>query len=167
MRFSRFILIGGVCALLNNILVIGLSHCGIHYLGATLLAFGPVLVVGYALHTVFTFEAPASWLSFGRYALAMAANYPIWIVALYTFCDLLGFSVTIAAPVTTTLVMLWNYSSARWALFVAPSADSATTPSSIEGSARWIVSLSTTSHAACRRMRRSILGASRFINTSL
>lgn len=167
MRFSRFILIGGVCALLNNILVIALSHCGIHYLGASLLAFGPVLVVGYALHTVFTFEAPASWLSFGRYALAMAANYPIWIVALYTFCDLLGFSVTIAAPVTTALVVLWNYSSARWALFAAPSADSATPPSSIEGSARWIVSLSTTSHAACRRMRRSILGASRFINTSL
>lgn len=119
MRLSRFVIIGGVCALLNNILMIGFAHYGFNYLRATFLAFGPVLFTGYALHAIFTFETSASCLSFVRYTLAMAANYPVWIVALYIFCDLLGVSVAIAAPITTVLVFLWNYMAARWALCAA------------------------------------------------
>jgi putative flippase GtrA len=116
MRLSRFVLIGGLCALLSNVLVITFTHFGFGYLVASCLAFGPVLLVGYLLHTSVTFETSASPLLFARYALAMAANFPLWIAALYLFCDVLNVPVAIAAPTTTALIFLWNYTSTKWAL---------------------------------------------------
>jgi putative flippase GtrA len=116
MKFPRYIIIGGVCALISNILIIGFARSGFNYFLATCLAFGPVLLVGYALHTSFTFETSASWLSFGRYTLSMLVNYPVWFASLYLFCNLFGVSVTIAAPATTIILFIWNYLSAGWAL---------------------------------------------------
>jgi putative flippase GtrA len=120
MTLSRFVLVGAACATLNNILVIGLVGFGIHYFFSTALAFGPVLCVGYGLHTNFTFRSPASWPSFVRYTLAMLMNFPIWNIGLYVLCDLFGVSICLAAPTTTALVFSWNFISARWAL-LAPS----------------------------------------------
>jgi putative flippase GtrA len=122
MRFPRFVLIGGLCALLSNILVIAFVHYGFGYLVASFLAFGPVLLVGYSLHSIVTFGTPVSQLSFVRYALAMATNFPLWVAALYVFCDVFNVTVAIAAPATTVLLFLWNYISAKWALL--PSARS-------------------------------------------
>jgi putative flippase GtrA len=115
MRFSRFVAVGGLCALLTNVLVIGLVHHGFGSVAATALAFVPVLLVGYALHTVVTFGARPCQRSFARYALATAVNFPVWIAALYVFCDALKVSISIAAPLTTVLIFLGNYVSAKWA----------------------------------------------------
>ena len=114
-RFPRFAAVGGLCALLTNVLVIGLVHRGFGTLAATTVAFVPVLLVGYALHTIITFGARASQRSFVRYAITTAANFPIWIAALYVFCDALKVSISIAAPLTTLLIFLGNYASAKWA----------------------------------------------------
>lgn len=116
MRLPRFILVGALCAGLSNLLIISFILLGVHYAVATLIAFGPVLVVGYCLHAAVTFDAPMSWASFRRYALGMAANYPIWLAALYLFCDLLALPAPIATPLATVLVVVWNYACARWAL---------------------------------------------------
>jgi putative flippase GtrA len=116
MRLPKFVVIGGICALLNTVLVVALASHGFNYIKASCLAFGPVLCVGYTLHTIFTFETSASWRAFARYSLVMLTNYPMWIGSLYILCDLLDFSVAIAAPVTTGLLFLWNYISAKWAL---------------------------------------------------
>jgi putative flippase GtrA len=119
MRFSRFASVGALCALLSNILVIAFAHYGFGYLVASLLAFGPVLLVGYALHTTITFKTTSSYLSFFKYTVAMAVNVPLWIGALWIFCDLFNSPVAIAAPTTTALIFLWNYLSAKWALVAA------------------------------------------------
>jgi putative flippase GtrA len=116
MTVSRFVLVGGICALLNNALVIGFAGIGLGYVQASCLAFGPVLVVGYGLHAVFSFNASASWSGFARYSLAMLANFPLWIAGLYVQCGLLGSSATTAAPVTTGLLLMWNYLATRWAM---------------------------------------------------
>jgi putative flippase GtrA len=123
MKLSRFVVTGGLCALLNNTLVIVLVHAGFGSAVASVMAFGPVLLIGYALHSVFTFGTAPSGLSFRRYAFAMAANFPIWIAALYVFCEVLKVSVAIAAPATTVLIFLWNYVSVKWAFI--PSTGSA------------------------------------------
>ena len=112
---SRFVVVGGLCAVLSNAAVIILVHHGFTSLIATLLAFGPILIIGYALHSVFTFAAEPSRLTFTRYTLATLANFPIWTAALYIFCDVLRVSVAIVAPATTALVFVWNYLSAAWA----------------------------------------------------
>jgi putative flippase GtrA len=114
-RVERFVAIGALCALLSNVAVIVLVRHGFSSVTASLLAFGPVLAMGYALHAVFTFGTPPSRLTFGRYALATAANFPVWIAALYVLRDLLGSPIAIATPVATALIFLWNYAAAKWA----------------------------------------------------
>jgi putative flippase GtrA len=120
MRLSRFLLIGGFCAALNNALVIGLSFAGLDPLVASLLAFLPVLVAGFALHSLLTFETAMSKAAFLRYALAMATNFPAWSASLFILSDLLGAPVAYAAPTTTMMLVAWNFLSARWALTHRP-----------------------------------------------
>lgn len=116
MRPARYLIVGGACALVNNILVIAFAYMGAGYGKASALAFGPVLAFGYASHTFFTFETSASLVSFVRYALTMLTNYPLWIVSLFVLCDLLSLPVQIAAPLTTALAFAANYVMAKWAL---------------------------------------------------
>lgn len=119
MRFPRFVAVGGLCALISNVAVIVLVRCGFTSMIASLLAFPPVLLIGYALHSFFTFGVPATRVTFGRYALAIATNFPAWAALLYTFCDVLRVPVTIVAPAATALIFLWSYVAARWALLPA------------------------------------------------
>ncbi len=116
MRLPRFLLFGGLCAALNNALVIGLVWAGFHPLAASLLAFLPVLAVGFALHSLLTFETAMSPAAFLRYALAMATNFPAWSASLFILSDLLGAPIAFAAPATTVLLVAWNFLFARWAL---------------------------------------------------
>ena len=120
MRFSRFAMVGALCALLSNVAVIALVRAGFSGLAASLLAFGPVLIAGYLLHSMFTFAAPPSRSTFLRYSLAMLANFPLWVAVLYLFGDLLHVSITLLAPATTVLIFLWNYLAARWAWLRPP-----------------------------------------------
>lgn len=120
MKLTRYVLVGALCAVLTNVGIILLVKAGLGAVAATLVAFVPVLLVGYALHAAFTFRRLPSRVSLGRYTLAMAANFPIWIGALYVLCDLLKLSVTIAAPLTTALIFIWSYLSGGWAFAAAP-----------------------------------------------
>jgi putative flippase GtrA len=116
MTSVRYVITGGACAVLNNLLVINFAHAGVGYLTATALAFGPVLSVGYALHTLFTFGASVSLLSFGRYTLAMLTNYPLWIASLFLLCDLCRLPVALAAPLATVILFVFNYILIKWSL---------------------------------------------------
>jgi putative flippase GtrA len=120
MRLPRFLLFGGFCAALNNALVIGLVWAGLHPLVASLLAFFPVLVAGFALHSLLTFQTAMSKAAFLRYALAMATNFPAWSASLFILSDLLGAPIAFAAPATTALLITWNFLTARWALTKKP-----------------------------------------------
>ncbi len=137
MRFSRFVLVGGTCAFLNNVLFISFAHYGFENIAAALLAFGPTACAGYALHTIFTFQTSVSWFGFALYTLSMAANFPIWITALYMLCDLFGASVVIAAPASTGLVFLWNIMSAKWTFVVASEPLRPTFREALERRIRW------------------------------
>jgi putative flippase GtrA len=124
-RFSRFVVVGGLCALLSNAAVIVLVSYGFGSLSASLLAFGPLLLISYALHSMYTFAAHPTRITFGRYTLATLMNFPAWAALLYTFCDVLKVPVAIVAPAATALIFLWNYLSAKWAFL--PRTDSGTT----------------------------------------
>jgi putative flippase GtrA len=115
MRFPRYVIVGGLCAILSNATVIVLARHGFGSIVASVIAFGPMLLIGYALHAFFTFGTQPTRLSFRRYALAMLANFPLWAASLGLFSDLLKIPVAIVAPATTLIIFLWNYISARWA----------------------------------------------------
>lgn len=115
MRLERFVVVGALCALLSNAALVVLVRLGLGSVAACALVFGPVLLIGYALHSILTFGTQLSRLTFARYALATVANFPISVGALYVLCDVFRISVEIAAPLTTALMFLWSYASARWA----------------------------------------------------
>ena len=119
MRFPRFALVGGLCALLSNVAVIVLARYGFTSVVASLLAFPPVLLIGYALHSVCTFGTPVTRVTFRRYAVAILTNLPAWTALLYTFCDVLKFRVGFVAPAATALIFFWSYVAARWAFLPA------------------------------------------------
>jgi putative flippase GtrA len=118
MRVSRFILTGGICAVINNILVIAFTRFGFGCVAASILAFGPVLCVGYILHASFTFTASPTRTSFAKYTVTMAANFPLWITAIFILSNISHLRMELAAPTTTALLFLWNYLSAKWAFLV-------------------------------------------------
>jgi putative flippase GtrA len=114
-RFPRFVVVGGLCAVLTNVAVIGLVRYGFGSVTASVIAFGPILLLGYGLHSLFTFSTRPTRLAFGRYTLAMLSNFPLWALLLYLSCDVLKIPVAVAAPAATVLICVWNYLWSRWA----------------------------------------------------
>lgn len=115
-RGLRYVFVGGVCAALNNILLIAAVSAGLHYLNALCLVCLPMLVLGYVLQVKVTFEAVPSTGSFLRYSLAILASYPIWIASLYVLCDVVDLRIYIAGPIATVTVFAVNYVAAHWAI---------------------------------------------------
>lgn len=114
MRLSWHLVIGAICALFNNILIIGLVWRGFGYVSATFIVYLPSLLLGYFLHCFLTYKSPPRWASLTRYTFSMLANYPLWFLSLYCFIDLLRAPIEAAAPVATILLFFWNYMSAGW-----------------------------------------------------
>ena len=83
LKISRFMLVGALCALLNNAIIIVLSETGVNYLAAAVAAFPVIAILAYLLHTRFTVVTPRSKMSFFRFALAGTTNFPFWTAAMF------------------------------------------------------------------------------------
>lgn len=119
MILRRALTVGLVCAVLHNVIMIVSDWAGLHYAVSLLYSFAIVVVVGYYLHSGWTFRgAERSGSSFMRYALVASANYPASLGGMYLFVDLAGFGVPIASPIVTVLLFALNYLGNRWALRV-------------------------------------------------
>ena len=114
---SRFFSVGLLCALLHNAIMIGGDWLGLHYVGASLVSFAIVVLVGYRLHSSWTFPgAQRSGMSFARYALTMALNLPLSLAGMFLLVDLAGLGVPLAAPAVTVMLAAFNFVGGRWAL---------------------------------------------------
>jgi len=117
MVISRFLTVGLACALLHNAVMIGGDRLGLHYALSSVVSFCIVLIVGYRLHSSWTFPGAAQGqLPFVRYALIAATNLPLSIAGMFVFVDLIGMSVPIASPLVTVLLLALNFAGNRWAL---------------------------------------------------
>lgn len=126
---TRFVLVGLVCAGLHNAILIVGDHWKLHYAVSCVISYAVVVVLGFALHVSFTFRQDPSLSSFWRYALSMAANYPLTLALLFVMCDVLAWPVVIAAPAATVLMMAWNFSASRWAIVGTQTPTHPTAPS--------------------------------------
>lgn len=113
---TRYLLVGFTCACLHNAILIGLDRLSIPYVVSSGVSYVVVVTVGYLLHTAFTFEASRYLLTFGRYAIAMAVNYPLTVALLFLMVTVGGLPVPIAAPAGTVILFGWNFLSSRWAI---------------------------------------------------
>jgi len=117
MVLGRFFSVGLACALLHNAIMIGGDWAGLHYVASSFVSFALVVLVGYWLHSAWTFPgAQRGGMSFARYTLTMALNLPLLLAGMFVFVDLAGLGVPIAAPAVTVLVAAFNFVGSRWAL---------------------------------------------------
>jgi len=114
---ARALTVGSACALLHNAIMILGDWIGLHYAVSLVFSFAVVVVVGYWLHSGWTFRgAIRSGSSFGRYILVASANFPMSLAGMFAFVDVLGFSVPVASPIVTVLLFAANLLGNRWAL---------------------------------------------------
>ena len=117
MVVGRFFTVGLVCALTHNAIMIGGDWAGLHYVVSSLISFAVVVLLGFWLHSSWTFpDAQRSRVSFARYAGTMALNLPLSIALMFVFVDLAHLPVVIAAPLVTVLLAAFNFVAGRWAL---------------------------------------------------
>jgi putative flippase GtrA len=114
---ARFLTVGLTCASLHNVILIAGHALGLHYVAASIVSFAIVVVVGYALHSAWTFPgAKRGRTSFVRYALSMSANFPLFVAGLFVLVDLAGLPVPMAAPAVTVAMFAFNFFATRLAL---------------------------------------------------
>ncbi|HZS65761.1 MAG TPA: GtrA family protein [Burkholderiales bacterium] len=117
MVIGRFFSVGLVCALLHNAIMIGGDWFGLHYAVSSLISFAIVVLVGYGLHSSWTFPgARRGATSFTLYTVTMALNLPLSLAGMFMFVDLAGLGVPLAAPAVTAMLAAFNFVGGRWAL---------------------------------------------------
>jgi putative flippase GtrA len=112
----RYVAVGAFCAVLNNILLIGVVDAGVDYLRALCLVCLPMLIIGFALHVTITFETKPTLAAFFRYSVGILANYPLWIASLFLLCDVARLPILLASPIATLFLFVWNYLATHWAI---------------------------------------------------
>jgi len=114
---GRALVVGGTLAVLHNVIMIGGDWIGVHYALSLSFSFVVLVLLGYWLHSSWTFQgAERSGTTFGRYLLVASANYPFSLAGMFVFVDLVGLSVPLAAPIVTVLMFVANLLGNRWAL---------------------------------------------------
>ena len=115
-RTARYTIVGAICAVLNNLLIIGGDLFGIGYVAMSVAAFVVVTTLGYLMHTSFTFRERRSVRGLLRFSSGAATAFPLFILLMAILCTGLGMPVAIATPLSTVVLYVWNYALAHWAI---------------------------------------------------
>lgn len=115
-RIPLYLAVGGSCALLNVVVLVGGEALGLPLVVSIAASFVIVCLAGYALHAAVTFGARRHWRGFLRYTLAMAANLPASALLLWLFARVLHWPMELAAPAVTVTMLVVNFLSSRWAI---------------------------------------------------
>jgi len=115
-RGWRYTVVGAICAIAHNAIMIGVDQLGGHYLLGIMISFLAVMPTGYALHSWFTFGKPLRLKAFARFAAGVAAAYPISVAMMVLLCSCLGLGVAIASPIATVALLIWNVVVAHFAI---------------------------------------------------
>jgi putative flippase GtrA len=119
MRFGhipRYVLVGGFCAGLYNVFMIGADWLGLGYVAATVVAFGLLVLIGYGLHCRFTFTEPMTLRGFVRYTAAMLLTLPLSLAVMFVLKGLIHLPMWLASPLLTVIMFAWNFLATRWAV---------------------------------------------------
>ena len=112
MKFLRYAIIGGGCALLNlAVLWLLTSVLGLHYLVSALISFFTLTPVGFWLQKLVTFRTPRAAASFEwpRYFLTMGTSLAANLGLMYVLVSLLGMWYLIASVVVTLVLLAANF----------------------------------------------------------
>ena len=87
----RAFVVGLICAIVHNAIMIGGDYAGLHYALSLLISFLFVVAIGYRLHSGWTFRsAERSRATFTRYVVIASANLPSSLAGMFVFVNLIG-----------------------------------------------------------------------------
>ena len=112
----RYLCTGAVCALVNNVVLIGGTWLGYHYAGLTVLSSFISGTIGYALHARYSFRERAQWQAYGQYLAGTSMGIPLAILTLAVLVNGLHLPMWIASPTSTVIMVIYNYGFARLAI---------------------------------------------------
>jgi len=112
----RYAVVSAGCLLLHNAIVIGGAKLGLHYAAGMIVSFVVLVLTGYIAHATFTFRSGPSARSLGAYTLACLINFPVALAVMFTFCTLLRLPVAIGTPLTSLVMIAFNYMAARFSI---------------------------------------------------
>lgn len=113
---SRYLAVGALCAVLNNVILICGDAAGLHYSVCILLTFVLVLPASYLVHAWWTFRVPSSWAAFRRFLGGSVSSLIVASLAVGALRGRLAMPMIIAAPLATVVMTLYNFVMAKWAL---------------------------------------------------
>lgn len=105
-----------LCAVVNNIILIGGAWGGLPDLAGVLIAWFAGGTTGYLYHGKFTFRQAPTRRSYARFMSGTAIGIPLTWLLLVALRQGLGLPMEVAAPVTTVVLVIYNYLNARIAL---------------------------------------------------
>ncbi|PSJ41671.1 GtrA family protein [Allosphingosinicella deserti] len=112
----RYLTVSAVCWVIHNATMIAGDAAGLPLLASIAASFAIVVVVGYLLHSRYTFETSNGPGSFVRYVLAMLPNFPLSAALLWLLSKAIGLPMVVAAPLATMVMLAVNYFGSRWAI---------------------------------------------------
>lgn len=118
-RTTFFALTGGICAVLNIAVLLVGEFLGMHYAASVTASFVICVLVGFLLHCRFTYSTAPDLTGFLRYTSAMALNFPLSLLVLWLFHDIIGLAMLSAAVASTGALSAYNLIGSRWAILPA------------------------------------------------
>lgn len=112
----RYFAVGGLCAVLNSVILIGGDALGIHYIASNIVAFAVASTLAFALHARQTFAVAMNWSRYRRFMAGLASAFVVSTALYALIYDALNVSMIIASPLITGLIMGYNYVAARFAM---------------------------------------------------
>jgi putative flippase GtrA len=115
-HIPRYVVVGAFCAGLYNLIMIAGDALKVSYVWSTVFAFVLLVLVGYALHCLYTFSEKLSVRGLARYTGAMLLTLPLSLAGIWLFRGLAHLPMWIASPLLTLSLFVWNFVATRWAV---------------------------------------------------
>ena len=112
----RYVLVSGTCLVVHNIVMIAGDSAGFAMPISLTTSFCIVVLLGFWLHSRFTFAVRGGAASLLRYTAAMATNLPLTFILLWLFAEMLRWPMIVAAPAATLILVIVNFFASRWAI---------------------------------------------------
>ncbi|WP_439569887.1 GtrA family protein [Sphingopyxis sp.] len=112
----RYLVVGGFCAVLNSVILIGGDALGVHYIASNIAAFAIVSTLAFILHARRTFAVAMNWARYWRFMTGLISAFVISTALYALIYDALNVPMVIASPLITGLIMAYNYLAARFAM---------------------------------------------------
>ncbi len=113
-QIGRYLVVGGGCALTQNVAIVGLVRIGMPYLVANILSATAIVPAGYLLHSLFTFRVRPNFDGFARFVVAVLFGLPVSTISLWLVHGVCKVPIGIALAMVTGMMAVYGFTLTSW-----------------------------------------------------